>query len=453
MEKSNVKKLTLFAITWPIFIESMLHMMLRTADTFMLSKVSDEAVAAVGVANQIVMFMFFLFNFVSVGAAVVIAQYLGAKKYGEIHKFSANAISLNFLFGIIISIVITVFSTPYLNLFNLEPELFSEAKIYMLIVGGALFLQALMLTVSAIIQAHGHTKYTMYVSVGMNVLNITGNYLFIFGALGFPQLGVTGVAISTVVSQFLGLIVNFLILFKKVNIQISLKELVTWQKHRVKQLLSIGVPSAIGQITYAASQVVTTGFIAILGAQILSTRIYTLNILYFVMVLSISLGRGTQIIVGHMIGAGEKEKAYQEAFKSLKLSMLLTLGVTTIIFFFREQLLGLFTSNPEIIMTGAVLLVMGFMLEPGRCLNIVLGQALQAAGDAKFLMMTTIIVIWGFIVPLYYFTGIYLGYGLIGIWIIFILDEWIRGVLLWARWRSKKWESKALVGKEKQQAG
>ncbi len=452
MEKSNVKKLTLFAITWPIFIESVLHMTLRTADTFMLSKVSDEAVAAVGVANQLIMFMFFLFNFVSVGAAVVIAQYLGAKKYDEIHVFSANAISMNFLFGIVISVTITLLSSTYLNFFNLDPELFAQAKIYMLIVGGALVLQALMLTVSAIIQAHGHTKYTMYVSVGMNIINITGNYLFIFGALGFPQLGVTGVAISTVFSQVLGLIVNFIILYKKVGISLPVKNLVNWQKERITKLLGIGVPSAIGQITYAASQVVTTGFIGTMGALMLSTRIYTLNILFFVMVLSISLGRGTQIIVGHLIGAGEKEEAYQEAYKSVKLSILLTLGATTLMVIFREHLLRLFTDHTDIIAIGSVLLLMGFLLEPGRCLNIVLGQSLQAAGDTRFLMITTIIVIWGFSVPLYYLAGVHFGYGLIGIWIIFIADEWLRGLLLWKRWHSRKWEEKALVKKDQTEA-
>jgi putative MATE family efflux protein len=445
MNTAQVKKLSLFAITWPIFIESFLHMFLRTADTFMLSKISDDAVAAVGVSNQLVMFMFFLFHVVATGSAIVIAQYLGARKYDEVSRLTGNAISLNFLFGLLISLGAVIFSGPLLGLFNLQPVHLSQAKIYLLIVGGALFIQAMMLTISAIIQAHGFTRDTMLVTVGMNLLNIFGNYLFIYGALGFPQWGVPGVAVSTVVSQCLGLGVYFLILIKRVQINLQWLELVKWQKDRIKTILSIGVPSSIGHLSYSGSQIVTTSFIALLGAQMLTTRIYTQSILFFIMILAISLGRGTQIIIGHLIGAGEKEEAYRQAFRSLKWSLLAAVGVTSVIVLFREPLFGLFTDDPEIIYMGGTLLLLGFLLEPGRCFNILIGQSLQAAGDARFMMIVSILVIWGFSVPMYYLLGVYLGYGLLGIWAAFIADEWARGFIVYFRWKSRAWEKKAVV--------
>jgi putative MATE family efflux protein len=450
MATSEVKKLSLFAITWPIFIETFLHMSLRIADTFMLSFISDEAVAAVGVSNQIVMFMFFLFQFGATGAGVVIAQYLGANKYNDVRKFAWNAITFNFLFGLIISIIMILFSKTFLGFFNLEPALFHQARSFLLIVGGALFLQAMMLTISAIIQAHGFTRDTMFVTVGMNIINIIGNYLLIFGALGFPQLGVVGVAVATVASQFLGLIINFMILFKRVDVRLHIKDMIDWNKERLYQILSIGVPSAIGNLSYSLSQIVTTGFIVSLGQEMLTTRIYTLNILFFAIVISISLGRGTQIIIGHLVGAGEFEQAYKTALKNLRMSMLLCLGVAIILILAREPLFSLFTDNPLIISTGGMLLLMGIFLEPGRCFNIVLGQAIQATGDARYLMMVTIIIIWCFSVPLYYLLGIQLGYGLIGIWLAFVVDEWLRGLVLFGRWKSRVWEKKVLVKKEKQ---
>jgi Na+-driven multidrug efflux pump len=92
---------------------------------------------------------------------------------------------------------------------------------------------------------------------------------------------------------------------------------------------------------------------------------------------------------------------------------------------------------------------MGVLLEPGRCFNLVLGQSIQAAGDAKYLMMSSIITIWGFSVPMYYLLGIHWGFGLIGIWIAFIADEWLRGLILFRRWRSRAWEKKVLVERVK----
>ncbi|GGM42805.1 putative transporter YisQ [Paraliobacillus quinghaiensis] len=445
MNKPDIKKLSIIAITWPIFIESLLHMSLRTADTFMLSQVSDEAVASVGVANQLIMFMFFLFQLISTGASVVIAQYLGAKKYDEIKFLTGNAIFLNLIFGIFIASTIMIFSRQLLGFFSLEPELFEQANTFLLIVGGALVFQAVSVTMATIIQTHGYTKETMLVTLVMNVLNITGNYLFIYGALGFPQWGVPGVAISTAVSQFLAMIAYAILLNKRVNLKIGWAEFINWQKERIMKILRIGIPSSIFMISYSFSQIVTTGFITLLGTQMLATRIYTLNILFLVMILGISLGRGSQIIIGHLIGAGKMEEAYKQGLRSGRWSIIAALGVTVIVTTFSKPLLNLFTNDPEIISTGILLLLLGFLLEPGRCLNLVYGGILNGAGDARFVMIVSLAVVWLFSVPLYYLLGIHLGYGLIGIWIAFIADEWARGLFVYFRWKSKAWEKKAIV--------
>lgn len=447
MSNDHVKKLSLFAITWPIFIESALHMFLRTADTFMLSRVSDDAVAAVGVANQIMMFAFFMFNFVAIGCSVVVTQYLGAGRYGEIGRLAGTAIAVNLLFGLSVSAVATVFSRQLLGMFGLEQHLLALSQPYMLIVGGGLFVQAVMITVAAVIQAHGFTRYTMVVTVGMNILNIAGNYLVIYGALGFPQLGVPGVAAVTVICQSLGLIVNLLVLIRKVHVALVWRYLVRWSKEHVVKILKIGVPSSAAQLSYSGNQIVVTAMIVMLGSQLLTTRIYTNNIIFFVMVLALSLGRGIQIIVGHLVGAGDKDQAYRQTLVNLGRSMLITVAAVALIVLFRKPLLQLFTDDPAIVALGSTLLLFGFLLEPGRNLNIVLERALQATGDARFCMIVSIVAIWVFSLPLTYLLGIHLGYGLIGIWIAFIIDEWTRGIILLARWRSRKWESKSLVTK------
>ncbi|MFA9560019.1 MATE family efflux transporter [Evansella sp. AB-rgal1] len=453
MTKTHLKSLSIIAVTWPIFIETMLHIMLRTADTFMLSKVSDEAVASVGVANQIIMFVFFLFQFIATGTSVVVAQYLGAEKYDEIKKYTGNGILINFVFGLFVATLLIVFSRQLLGIFQLDPALFEQARTFLIIVGAALVFQAMSVTMSMIIQTHGYTKETMYVSGGMNIVNIIGNYLFIYGALGFPQWGVPGVAIATAFSQFLALIAFALVLYYRVKLKLTWSDFVDIQKERLTKVLSIGLPASIANISYNSSQLVTTAIITLLGTQMLATRIYSLNVLFFVMALGISLGRGSQIITGHLIGAGKMEEAYKAGIRNVRWSILIALGTTTLIVLIREPMMRIFTDDPEIIKMGAILLILGFLLEPGRCLNLVYGATLQAAGDARFLMIVSISVIWGFAVPLYYILGISLGWGLIGIWIAFILDEWVRGILVWARWRSRKWEKKALIKQAEKEEG
>ncbi|MCM3781843.1 MATE family efflux transporter [Neobacillus mesonae] len=443
--KVPVSKLSLFAITWPIFVESALQMFLRTSDTFMLSKVSDNAVAAVGVANQIIMFAILMFNFVALGSAVVVSQYLGAGRKSEIGRLAGSSLALNFLFGVFISILVVAFSDPLLSLFNLDASLYDQAKIYLMIAGGGLVVQALLSAATAMIQSHGLTRHTMMVTIGMNILNIFGNYLVIYGPMGFPKLGVVGVAISTIIAQSIGLIVNLVLLRRAAEVHIRWSDLYQWSRVHIEKVLRVGVPSSAVSLSYSANQFVTTAFISSLGASALATKIYTQNMMFFVMILAVSLGRGGQIIVGQLVGAGKREETYKTVLRNLVRSQFITLAAVCLLVLFREPFIKLFTTDPDIISMGASLILLSFLLEPGRNFNVILERALQASGDARAAMMVSVLVTWCFSVPLTYILGIHMGYGLYGIWVAFIADEWLRGILLMIRWKSKAWQKKALV--------
>lgn len=217
-------------------------------------------------------------------------------------------------------------------------------------------------------------------------------------------------------------------------------------------MLSVGFPSSVNNCSYSASQFVTTAMIATLGTTALTTRIYTMNLVFLVMILVISIGRGGQILIGHLIGAGEREEAYRTVYRNLRISMLITLSAAAVLALFRVPLLKLFTGDASIVEIGAALLLLGLLLEPGRNFNIILERSLAAAGDARFAMIGAVSVSWLFSVPMIYLLGIHLGYGLIGMWAAFIMDEWFRGLILFMRWRSKAWQKKSLVERKEEAA-
>ncbi|MDZ7835666.1 MAG: MATE family efflux transporter [Alkalibacterium sp.] len=241
--KTNARKY-LFLITWPIFIEVFLQMLMKLTDVFMLSFLSDAAVAAVGVVNQLMTFMFVLFNFTAMGAGVVVSQYVGARQPVAVKKTISTALTINLLFGLSVSLFVGFNRSFLLNLFSSERNLFVHASNYTSIVGFALFAQAMILTISSILQAMGYTKDVMKSVLVMNVLNVIGNYVLIFGALGFPQLGVTGVALSTAVVRITVMLGMLVLLFKRSPISIPFKSFIRLEKEFVGKILSIGVPSA-----------------------------------------------------------------------------------------------------------------------------------------------------------------------------------------------------------------
>ncbi|MFA9557070.1 MATE family efflux transporter [Evansella sp. AB-rgal1] len=445
----SISKLSLFAITWPIFIEVFLQAFMKFTDVFMLSFVSDEAVAAIGVVNQIMMFTFVLFNFTAMGSGVVVAQFTGAGKGKDVSKTIANALVINLLFGFIVSVIVVLFRHQFLSIFNLSPELYAYADIYMIIVGGTLFTQSMVLTLFSVMEAKGYTKDVMYVAIGMNVINILGNYLFIFGALGVPQLGVTGVAISTAVARALAMVAMFFILYRRVEVRIKVKDYLYLQMDYVKKIMKIGIPSAGEHLSYNTSQIVITVFITLLGASALATKVYTQNLMMLMVIFSMAMSKGMQIYIGQLVGAGRLEEAYRNMYRGLKWALGVAMSVAVILAFSGEYLITFFTSEIDIITVGATLLIFGLILEPGRTSNLVIISALRASGDAKFPVMMGILSMWGISVPLAYYLGVHLGYGLFGIWTALIIDEWVRAILMHFRWRSKVWQRKSLVRQER----
>lgn len=439
------KKLSLFAVTWPIFVDSVLRMMLGTVDVFMLSRVSDTATGAVGLANEIIYFCIMMFGFVGIGTSVAVSQYLGAGRAKEASRISALAISMNLIFGILVSIVLVCFGESLLRLLHLNPEQIEISAHYLKIIGGFMWIEALSYAISSVIRASGNTKSVMIVTIGVNIVHIAGNYLLIFGNLGFPEWGVTGAAVSTVVSRLLGIVVLFIILYRQLAAPIRRKDYVTWNGTYVKQILSIGLPAAGEHLSYQSQYLMIISFVNMIGITALNTHVYVMNISNYFMALAMSIGMGTEIIVGQMVGAGEMKAAYRRLMKSVRISFVLTLAIVGVAAIFRHELVGMFTQNPDIIAAGASIFLLSIILEPGRTFNMVVINSLRAAGDARFPVLIGVISMWGVAVPLAYLLGVHWGIGLLGIWIAFAVDEWLRGCMMLLRWRSRVWEKKALV--------
>ncbi len=436
------RKMTLFALTWPIFIEILLHMLMGNADILMLSQYSDNSVAAVGVANQILFLLIVMFGFIATGTTILVAQYIGGNNYKDAKGISSVSLSANLLFSILISVVVVIASEDILQLMNLPQELMPEATFYLQVVGGFSFLQALIMTSGAILKSYGYTKDSMYLTIGMNLINIIGNYLFIFGPFGIPVLGVQGVAISTIVSRFIGLLVILYILKQRVHFTLNFKQLFKLPAHHIKKLLYIGVPTAGEQLSYNTSQMLITFFITMIGTEALTTKVYAQNLMMLILLFSLAVSQGTQILIGYMVGAQDYDNAYKRCLKSLYYGIVISTLMAIIFTLFSEQLLGIFTSNERILEVGGTLILLTILLEPGRAFNMIIIGSLRAAGDIRFPTYIGILSMWGISVPIAYVLGIHYDLGLVGIWIAFITDEWVRGIIMYCRWKSRAWQGK-----------
>ncbi|MCP3141033.1 MATE family efflux transporter [Pyxidicoccus xibeiensis] len=437
--------LGLFRLTWPIFLELLLFMMMGTADTLMLSGVSDDAVSAVGVVNQYVFICILIMEVIGNGAAIVVAQYLGARRTEEAARIAALSITLNLGLGLAVSAGLLLFGDRILGGMNLQGPVLAHARTYLHVVGGFLFLQALINVFASLIRTYGFTKESMFVSLGMNVLHVAGNAVLIFGHLGLPALGVAGAAVSTVVSRAVALGVFVWVLYRVMPVRMVLRDYVTLSKDYVRKILKVGLPSAFEQLTYQACQTVFLYYVTFLGPVALASRQYAHSISQYVFLGSLAIGMGTAIVVGRLVGAHRADEAYRRALQSLKWGLALTVGVDVAVILVRERLVSLFTDNGDILRVTSQVIVLGLLLETGRAFNLVLINALRAAGDATFTVYMGILSMVCMSLPLGYYLVFKLDLGLGGVWLAVAADEWVRGITMWLRWRSRAWEQQSLV--------
>ena len=398
-----------------------------------------------GAGNQVMDLFMTIFSFLSVGCSVVVAQALGSKNKNLALRVVHASLTFNTLFGLASAIFIYFYGHWTLEILKVPENLMSESYDYLHILGFALFIDGVGMVLAAVLRVYGFVFNVMLVSVLMNVVTLLGNAIALFGWFGLPNYGLYGVAISTLAGRAVGVAVLFFILIKTAKVRIYIKMLLTLPFKILSKILSVGLPSAGENLLWMAQYMVAFGFVASMGEASLSVQTIYFQITLLILLCGASISVANEIIVGHLVGAMRFNDAYVRTFRALKLGFIATLAVVLAAYFGKDIIMQKLNLTDELKSIMLPLFTLSIILETGRTFNIVIVNALRAAGDAKFPLITGFIFMWGVSLPLGYYLGIAQGMGIIGVWIGFVADEWLRGLVNTWRWKSRKWQSKRLV--------
>ena len=437
----------LLVLAGPMFLELLLNTMLNNVDTIMISHYDEYAVGAVGNANTIMFMMIILFNIIATATSVVVAQYLGAKMYDRMNMIYTLAVVVNLVVGIILSAVFC-FANPFImDFLNVSPEMRPLSMTYIYIVGGGGFLMAVSNVMLQILRCNGYTKIGMKVTFCINIVNIIGNYLFLYGPLKYLNMGVAGVAISTVVARFLAVIALIIFFYATKTGKLSLRLLNPFPFKLLSKMIKIGLPSAGENLTYNLYQTTLLSFVNAMGNDAVNARAYCNTLISFAMIFSNASAMSTQIITGHLVGADKNDEAYKRVFKTLRTSMPITIALASINALLCGFTLHIFTDNTNIIALGQMIMIVDIFVETGRCLNMTFVSSLKAAGAYIFPFIAGILCNWGLGLTTGYVVGVALGLGVAGIFIGTATDECIRGLIVMYYWYKKKWLGKSVIDK------
>ena len=442
------EKTPLLLLAGPMFFELFLNTMLNNVDMLMLSHYDEYAVGAIGNANTIMFMMNILFNVIATATSVVVAQYLGAKRHDKMNMIYTLAVVVNFVIGIVLSGVFCAANPLIMNFLHVSPEMRPYSMIYIYIVGGGGFLTAVFNVMVQILRCNGYTKIGMWVTLGINVINIGGNYLFLYGPLKPLDLGVAGVGISTVAARAIAVIAVLAFFYITRTGKISLRYLRPFPGSLLVKMIKIGLPTAGENLTYNLYQTTLLSFVNGMGNDAVNARAYCNTLISFAMIFSNASAMSTQIITGHLVGAGKSEAAYKRVFKTLRTSLPITIALAATNAIICRYTLQLFTSNQHIIALGQMIMIADIFVEIGRCLNMTFVSSLKAAGAYIFPLIMGILCNWGLGLTTGYVVGVALGLGVAGIYAGTATDECIRGLIVMYYWYKKKWFGKSVVEKK-----
>ena len=431
---------TIFNLLWPATIESLLQMGIGLVNTAMVGHLSAVAIGAVGLSNRAIQIAWALFQAISTGTTVHIAQAIGANDSRRARTIAMQAILFGTLAVLVLAIMFAAFAPNVLKIFKPETALLSSGTKYMRIVVWGMPAVAIMTAIGASLRGSGDTRTPLVVAVFVNIVNVIGNWSLIYGNLGMPALGIAGSAIATVVAQWIGAIVA-IIAISRPTAKLSLSFRSRWTVDRVElgKILNMGLPSAAESLFWQAAAIVLTLYITGFGTVALAAHQLGLNAesLSYMPTAGFSIAATT--LVGQAVGAKNTHLSRRYTSELSRWALLITLVTASLLFFFPEQILALLTNDADVIALAAIYLRLMATSQIPQQVAGVLNGAIRGSGDTRTPMVVAAIGLWGVRLPLAYILAFPLKMGITGVWLGMTLDLFVRFILTMIRYKKLSW--------------
>lgn len=408
----------LLRIALPAMAEQFLQMLMGFVDNYLVAQIGLAAVSGVSIANNILAIYQALFIALGAGISSILSRDLAAKKEEPVNQSMADALWLTSIISLLLGLVSIVGNVWLLKVLGTSTIVAQEGGLYLAIVGGGIISLGLLTSMGAIVRVQGYVKLPMGISILTNFLNALFSALSIY----IFDLGITGVALSTVLSRTVGT----LILMQKLPIKAIFQKL-RWKVD--KQLLEIVLPAAGERLMMRAGDVVIIAIIVTLGSKVVAGNAVGETVTQFNYLPAMAISVATIIQVASNVK--ENPRQVRETIKnSFWLSTMMMYGLAGIIFLLKVPLLGLFLQDSQALQAGETVVLYSLVGVPATAGTLIMTATWQGLGNAKLPFYATSLGMWCIRVGLGYLLAISLNLGLRGVWLATVLDNLFRWLLL-----------------------
>jgi putative MATE family efflux protein len=425
----------------PAMGEQLLSMMVGIVDTFLVGHLGAAPLAAVGLANQWVFMATTLFGAIATGSTAMIARFIGAREPQQANEVLRQSMLLGALIGVIATILGVSLALPAVVLLGAPEDVVDLSTSYLSVASSVFFFSTLMFIGNASLRGAGDTRTPLFVMLVVNALNIVVAWVAINGPFGLPQLGVVGSALGAVVGRAVGGVLVIAILLRgRSGIQLKLGGLRP-DTDLIRRILRIGLPTGLEQLLFRTGHMVFARILAELGTVAYAANQVAMNGWSLSFMPGFGFALAATTLVGQSLGAQDPDGAEQRGYIAFRMGASLMGAVGLLFVLFPAQIVGFFTSDPEVIALGTMPLRMVGLIQPLLAATMIFAGSLRGAGDTRWPMLATGGSIWLVRLPLAYLLALVLDWGLVGAWSALILDLCLRGLLNYLRFRSGRWKT------------
>ena len=437
---------TLLRLMWPLVIEQLLAVSIGMADTVMVSVVGESAVSGVSLVDAINVLIITLFVALATGGAVVTSQYIGRDELDNASQAAQQLMYVVSAMALAVMAVVLLLQRPLLGMIygGLPADVLANAQTYLWLSALSYPFIAVYNAGASIFRSMGNSKASMMVAFLVNVLNIGGNALLIFGF----DMGVAGAAISTLVSRAVAAVIMVVLLMDHTARPIFLVRLFPFKTSfpMIRRILTIGVPNGLENSVFQIGKIMVARIVSSFGTSAIAANAITVSICSFAYLPGQAFGMAMLTVVGQCVGAGDFTSARRNTKKLMGAAWGIMALLCVCILLFRVPLLSMFNLTPAAIEIASHCLLAWCIISAVLWVSsFALPNALRAAGDARYTMVVSLISMWLFRIGTALLLSYTFGFGVLGVWLAMGTDFVFRSICFSQRWIRGVWRNKSVI--------
>lgn len=444
----------MLSLSLPLAGQQVITAGVNMMDTIMLGYVSELALAAANIGTQVHIMFTFISLGTGTGTSTMVARYWGAKDMVSLKKASTLALRFILILGILYTLLVAFFPHAVLRILTNDEVVIAEGIRYLNWSVPCYLLLGITTVVTCIIRNIGHIRLPLYTSVGAFFVNVFFNWVFIFGKLGAPAMGISGAALGTTISRvFEFAVICGYMFFRDRILAYRIRDLFGKCTDLLREFVKITVPSIVSDVLLGLGNSLTIAVGGRISQSFMSGISITSVVQQGIIIFTSAMGQSSQMIIGNTLGEGKKKEQQVQAYTFMIIAFGLGVAAGVLIFVFTPLIIAGYHLSEGTSQVARQLLYAQAIMAVAMIPASVGGKGiLRGGGDTRFLMMADVLFLWVVSVPLGYLTGVVWGWSPFIVFIFLRIDHLLKTILFLLRIRSGKWV-KRICGANGQAAG